>query len=248
MAHLAWVGPPTSFQVTCGAALRVLGHRVEILEPESVLEALVWLATGDFEAAVLDGDLPPPCPGESLLRAVHEEPELRILPRVALTRSLDPAFRGRLGRYGAGALLVAPSGSDALVEAVARVLRADRPCVVVVEPQATHREALVRALTAAGCRAQALEAPSVFALVRALRRVAPDGLCCPDPLPAFAAMSLLRALREDPVLRDLPVLVSAEDPDRAEASLGRFGKVLVLPREEKDGALSAWAARLGANR
>ena len=146
MGHLALVGPSHPLLTACGAALRTLGHRVEDLEPGSVFEAMAWLTHRLPDAVILDLDMGGDCPGESLLRALSEDPEMKHLPCVALTRSRDAAFQERIRRYGLQGLLVDPQGSDPVVEAVGMALRTTRPCVAVVDPNPQLRGLLVRDL------------------------------------------------------------------------------------------------------
>lgn len=158
MGLLVMVGPSHPLQSTCSSALRMLGHRVECLEPSSVFEAMAWLS--------------------------HRLP--------------NALFRGMLS--------------------------------------AVLREA--------DCLSLELEPLSVFGLLRALRRVRPDAVVCPEHLPSFAVMSLLRALREDPELRGLPVLISADRPTEATKDLARFGNLECLPRPVPAEALREWVGRV----
>lgn len=237
------VGPSHPLQSTCSSALRMLGHRVECLEPSSVFEAMAWLSHRSPNALILDLDMDGSCLSESLLRAVSEDPELGDLPRVALTRNPDPSFLERMNRYGLKAVLLDAQGSDCVVEAVGLALKTSRPCLAVIEPNPLFREMLTAVLREADCLSLELEPLSVFGLLRALRRVRPDALVCPEHLPRFALMSLLRALREDPELRGLPVLISADQPPEAAKDLARFGNLECLPRPVPAEALREWVGR-----
>lgn len=244
MGLIAMVGPDHPLQSTCGAALRMLGHRVECLDPGSVFEAMAWLTHHLPDAVMVDLDMSGGCTGESLLRAISEDPEMEHLPRLALTCSQDPVFLERIQRYGLRSLLLDPRGSDPVVEAVALALKTSRPCVAVVDPNPRLRGMLLANLRAAECLPLELEPLSVFGLLRALRRVRPDALVCPEHLPSFAVMSLLRALREDPELRGLSVLITADQPAEAVKDLVRFGNLECLPRPVPAEALREWVGRV----
>lgn len=243
MGLLALVGPNHPLQSTCGAALRTLGHRVDCLEPRSTFEAMSWLIQHLPDALILDLDMGGACPGESLLRAISEDPEMEQLPRVGLTRSRDPEFLERVGRYGLRCLLRNPQGSDAIVEAIGQALKTTRPCIAVVEPNTHVRASLLALLRSLECLPLELESMSVFGLLRALRRMRPDALVCPDHLPSCAVMSLLRALREDPELHALPVLITSEQPTQTSRELARFGNLEFQPRPVPAEALRAWVGR-----
>lgn len=216
---------------------------MDCLEPRSTFEAMAWLVQHLPDALILDLDMSGGCTGESLLRAISEDPEMGPLPRVGLTRSRDPEFLARVGRYGLRCLLTNPQGSDAVVEAIGLALKTTRPCIAVVEPNPHLRASLLMFLRGLECLPLELESMSVFGLLRALRRMRPDALVCPEHLPSCAVMSLLRALREDPELHALPVLITSEQPTAAARELTRFGNLECQPRPVPPEVLRAWVGR-----
>ncbi len=142
---------------------------------------------------------------------------------LAIVREVVELHGGSVGcgaAAGGGALfwLALPTGVGAVapedldldtaapevVEAPRPVADADLPLVLVVEDHPEMREYLVGVL-AEGCRVEtAIDGLEGLELARRLR---PAVVVSDVMMPRMDGLAMLRAMREDPVLRDLPVVV-----------------------------------------
>lgn len=201
------------------------------IEPRSVFHALSSLAGRIPELLVLDLDLPADCPSESLLRLLHEESLLRNIPVLILAHAMDESHVERLTRYGIRRLLLKPFLPVTLVAQVLDMLPTSGRLVALVDDSHLARSVAARALEGMGYRTLDVEPSSVLAVLAVLKTRRPDLMLLDFIMPSCNPLTLLRAIREDPELASLPVLVqSAHTATEIWETLKRFGVHSVLPK------------------
>ena len=109
-----------TYTATC---LRKLGHQVDEVEPTSVFDVLRALKRHRPELMVMDL-LMPDCPGMSLARACHEDPDFGKLRLIVLTAHHDEVITGQLKGLGVAGVLFKPVSPDHLAETVAGLVEA----------------------------------------------------------------------------------------------------------------------------
>ena len=89
------------------------GHRVIEVQPSSVLDVLAILREQGPDLLVADYEMPH-CNGESLIRAVREDPVLKDMRILMVSAHCDPELVERLGRWDLCGYLVKPFSPEAL--------------------------------------------------------------------------------------------------------------------------------------
>ena len=107
-----------TFTVSC---LKKLGHELVELEPTSLFDVIKVLRATPPDLILLDF-LMPNCPGTSLVRALHEDPNLRDTRIILISAHHDEEIQERLQRLGVDAFLSKPFVPQALVELVESLL------------------------------------------------------------------------------------------------------------------------------
>ena len=103
------------------ACLRKQGHEVQEGDPVSIFEVLK--AVKDMKPNLLIMDyLMPNCPGSSLARVCHEDPDLRGMLMLMLTAHRDADVTQRLLNMGVAEVMFKPFEPQVLVDTVARLL------------------------------------------------------------------------------------------------------------------------------
>ena len=110
--------------------------------------------------------------------------------------------------------------------------RLNAPCVLVVDDEADTRESLREAVEMAGCTAM-LAANGADAL-KLLRERRPCLMILDLNMPVMTGEELLAILHEQPLLAQLPVVISTSAPQRAPAGIP------VLPKPIDLAAFWAW--------
>ena len=100
--------------------LQEAGYDVGEVEPESLFEVLEALHTHRPALVITDYEMPL-CHGESLLRAIREDPGLRNTPIIMLSAHGEAELVARLSRWDLAAYVLKPIRPEELVEKVARV-------------------------------------------------------------------------------------------------------------------------------
>jgi signal transduction histidine kinase/ActR/RegA family two-component response regulator len=141
---------------------------------------------------------------------------------LAISRRLVAMHGGTLGvtsALGQGSTFTVELPREAPAE-VAAELPTDAQVVLVVDDEASAVDATAVALRPLGCRVEAVRDPRE-ALAR-LRERPPALVVLDVMMPRVSGLELLRELKADAALRDLPVLVSSAYPDnqRAVEALG----------------------------
>jgi two-component system phosphate regulon response regulator PhoB len=107
-----------TFTATC---LRRQGHEVEEVEPTSIFDVLKAVKDTRPDLLIMDF-LMPGCPGTSLARVCHEDPELRSMRVLMLTAHRDEEVTHRVQNLGVSEVMYKPFEPQALVAAVAALL------------------------------------------------------------------------------------------------------------------------------
>jgi CheY-like chemotaxis protein len=97
--------------------LQQAGYEVEDISPTSVYEALEAIYHHQPSLVLTDYEMPG-CNGESLIRAIREDPRLRQTAVLVISAHAEEDLINRLMRYGLVAYLLKPLGPEALLEAV----------------------------------------------------------------------------------------------------------------------------------
>jgi CheY-like chemotaxis protein len=183
-------------------AFELKPHGLKILQASDGKKGLE-VARAEKPDAILLDVLMPNLDGWQTLRALKETPETRSIPVVILSVVEDRAFGISLG---AVEHLVKPVDRPALLLALSRAgVLATQGHILVVDDAADMRSLLEQELVAAGYRvrtaaggAQALEL---------LRRERPSALLLDLMMPSPDGFEVLYRLRQDPELRELPVII-----------------------------------------
>jgi CheY-like chemotaxis protein len=97
--------------------LQQAGYEVEDISPTSVFEALEAIYLHRPTLVMTDYEMPG-CNGESLIRAIREDPRLRQTAVLVVSSHGEEDLINRLMRYGLVAYLLKPLSAEALVAAV----------------------------------------------------------------------------------------------------------------------------------
>jgi CheY-like chemotaxis protein len=103
------------------ACLRKQGHDVQEVDPTSIFDVLKAVKEAMPDLMIMDF-LMPNCPGTSLARVCHEDPELQSMRVLVLTAYRDDDVTGRLLNMGVADVMFKPFEPQALVDAVASLL------------------------------------------------------------------------------------------------------------------------------
>ncbi|GAP65200.1 PAS domain S-box [Mizugakiibacter sediminis] len=146
--------------------------------------------------------------GWDVLTAVRADPATRHLPVIVCT--ITDADR-RAASLGVVEHMIKPFDREHLLALARRFVRPKHaPHVVVADDDAEFRGQIVRRLQTEGWRVR--EAPDGLETLAALRRQPPDLLLLDLMMPNLDGMAVLEAMREDPRLDRIPViLVSAAE-------------------------------------
>ncbi|MBI4911118.1 MAG: response regulator [Acidobacteria bacterium] len=123
MALIAIVDDSRLARTFSAAALKKLGHETVEIEPLSVFAVLAALKERKPDLLVVDF-LMPGCPGQSVVRGCHEDPDLKDLKIVLLTAHREEEAQQRLENLGVQKVLHKPVDPKVLEEAVAALLGA----------------------------------------------------------------------------------------------------------------------------
>jgi CheY-like chemotaxis protein len=103
------------------ACLRKHGHDVQEVEPESLFDVLKVVKESIPDLLIMDF-LMPNCPGTSLARVCHEDPDLHSMRMLVLTAHRDEEVNKRLLSMGVSEVMFKPAEPQALVDAVQQIL------------------------------------------------------------------------------------------------------------------------------
>jgi len=103
------------------ACLSKQGHEVQEVDPTSIFEVLKAVKEARPELLIMDF-LMPNCPGTSLARVCHEDPDLGSMRVLMLTAHRDEEVTRRLLNLGVAEVMFKPFEPQALVDTVAAIL------------------------------------------------------------------------------------------------------------------------------
>jgi signal transduction histidine kinase/CheY-like chemotaxis protein len=153
--------------------------------------------------AILLDVLMPELDGWETLRALRQLEETRSIPVVILSVVENRAFGISLGAIEH---LVKPVDRPALLLALTRAgVLATKGYVLIVDDDADVRALLEQELVAAGYRART--APGGVEALELVRRERPSAVLLDLMMPPPDGFEVLYRIRQDPLLRDLPVIV-----------------------------------------
>ncbi len=124
MARIAIVDDSRLARTFALTVLRKAGHDAFEIDPLSIFEVLKVLREGPPQVLVMDY-LMPGCPGNSLVRACHEDPVLKDMKIVVCTAHRDEEVKERLDRLGVSAFLHKPLEPAALLDLVGALVPAE---------------------------------------------------------------------------------------------------------------------------
>jgi CheY-like chemotaxis protein len=101
--------------------LEEAGHEVLGVDPSSLLNVLNKVAEFGPDLVITDYQMPN-CNGESLVRAIREDPTFKQTPIMLLTANRDEEIVRRLSGYGISGFLYKGKGMQELVSQVSEIL------------------------------------------------------------------------------------------------------------------------------
>jgi len=123
MSRIAIVDDSRLVRAFAAGALRAQGHETVEVDPKSLFEVLKVLHESPVDLLVVDF-LMPECPGESLVRAVREDADLRNLPILVVSAHRDEVMLQNLQQLGISGFLLKPVDGSTLVAKVAEAIEA----------------------------------------------------------------------------------------------------------------------------
>lgn len=93
------------------------------VDPESLFDVLEAIHTHHPTLIITDYEMPS-CNGESVLRAIREDPALQATPVIVLTAHREADLVGRLSRWNLVAYVLKPIRPEELVDKVKRYFEA----------------------------------------------------------------------------------------------------------------------------
>ncbi|MGA2081851.1 MAG: response regulator [Holophaga sp.] len=121
MARIMIVDDSRLARTFTAACLRKEGHDVLEVDPTSIFDVLKAAKEATPDLLIMDF-LMPNCPGTSLARVCHEDPDLRSMRVLVVTAHRDDEVTMRLRNMGVGEVLYKPVEPQTLVEAVRQLL------------------------------------------------------------------------------------------------------------------------------
>lgn len=106
--------------------LQEAGYEVGEAEPASLYDVLAAIHAHRPALVITDYEMPA-CNGESLLRALREDPALRDIPVIVLSAHREAELVARLSRWNLAAYVLKPIRPEDLVAQVNRFFRREAP-------------------------------------------------------------------------------------------------------------------------
>lgn len=192
--------------------LKSFGYDPFEINPTAVFDVMRSLR--EFEAGLAIVDLQmPACPGLSLIRAIREDPALANLPILVYTAHLDDEAAACLQGMKVNAVAPKPMNPKELESQIAQALQGTAWCpsglrsqIILIDEIDARRRHLQELLQQAGHPTRGLEPDSCFDLMGSLLKAPPALLVISLGWDACPALSLIRLVREDPRLSQVPIL------------------------------------------
>ena len=121
MAKIMVVDDSKMFRMVASAPLVEAGHQVEQVDPASLFDVMKHLYEFSPDLVITDYRMPN-CSGESLIRAIREDPTFRLMKILVLSSHSEEELVERLGHYGLEGYLLKGQGMQTLVERVGEIL------------------------------------------------------------------------------------------------------------------------------
>ena len=213
----------------------------------SLSEAREALARGQVDVIVLDVLLPDG-DGVDLLHAIRSAPDGASVSVVMLSTEAEIKDRIRGLTTGADEYVGKPYDVSYLVTKVGELVRTQRSVeattLLVIEDSPTFRDVLRQALQSSGY--VVIEAPTGEEGLRLAGTRRPDAIVIDGVLPGMDGATVIRHLRLDAALRDLPclLLTGSEGPDSELRALDAGADAFVRKEENLDIILAQLAAML----
>ncbi len=201
-------------------SLQQAGHEAEEVEPASLYDVLSTLHAYQPDLLVTDYEMPA-CNGETLVRALREDPALHRLPILLVTSHKGHRLQERFEHQWGARVLFKPFQAEGLLHEVREALVPSLPPqnplahrrVAVVDDSRLMRVQVVRTLAGLGFEAASVDPSSLFEVLKTLRALGPDVLITDFSMPECPGETLIRAVRGDPVLKRTPILLLTAHPD-----------------------------------
>jgi DNA-binding response OmpR family regulator len=181
-------------------------------------EARAAFAGADFQAAVLDVQLPD-ADGLELMRELRARPDRSDVVTVLLSSEAEVADRLEGLRTGADEYVGKPYDTGYVVARVRQLLGEeskpadDRATVLIIDDSLTFREELREFLEGEGYAV--LTAPSGEEGLRVAADRRPQAVIVDGVMPGIDGATVIRRIRLDPALRDIPCLLMTAADDYA---------------------------------
>ena len=121
MGKIAIVDDSRLARTFTASCLRKLAHTVEEIEPSSIFDVIKTLKEIQPDLLIMDF-LMPNCPGTSLARVCHEDPDLAAMKTIVLTAHHDDDVTARLKTMGVAEVLFKPVDPQELSQKVTEIL------------------------------------------------------------------------------------------------------------------------------
>ncbi len=126
MAKIMVVDDSKMFRMVASAPLVEAGHQVEQVDPASLFDVMKHLYEFSPDLVITDYRMPN-CSGETLIRAIREDPTFRLMKILVLSSHSEEELVERLGHYGLEGYLLKGQGMQTLVERVGEILPVGSP-------------------------------------------------------------------------------------------------------------------------
>ena len=126
MAKIMVVDDSKMFRMVASAPLVEAGHQVEQVDPASLFDVMKHLYEFSPDLVITDYRMPN-CSGETLIRAIREDPTFRLMKILVLSSHSEEELVERLGHYGLDGYLLKGQGMQTLVERVGEILPVGSP-------------------------------------------------------------------------------------------------------------------------
>jgi DNA-binding response OmpR family regulator len=233
-----------------GLSLRLRANGYEVLLAADALSATAVLVKEKPDLVILDLGLP--CgDGFVVMERLQNNDSLGSIPVIVLTGRDSEETRNRALQAGAVAFFQKPVDDGELLSAIRKALDLSAPGtsrglnILVVDDNAALQIAFKKILSAAGHAVQ-VASDGEEGLRLALDKT-PDIIVLDMLLPKLAGVEVLRALKQNPATKTIPVIVLSGLPQSNEAKLRKEGAVSYLEKsrlENSDALLQAINALL----
>lgn len=207
----------------------------------SVAEARSALARGNFDLAVLDVLLPDG-DGVGLLSEIRENPATAALPVIMLSIEADVHSRLKALKTGAQEYVGKPYVAEYLLSRANQLIKprgdgavsAERP-VLVIDDSATYRQRFKEMVEPRGYRV--LQASSGEEGLRLAAEARPMAIIVDGVMPGLDGLTVVRRLRSDEVLRQVPLLFVTGVEDKSFELKALEAGADAFMRKDEDSAL-----------